>query len=177
MRALGTTGGLGIARASAQYRFGSSGASNVSFGARGGYLGSGTLDAIFSATYLANRVDHDLALAASLPRPFVGGEAHLRIGRFLVGALYEDALGVHRLGYDRRLDALLAVEGIPLWGTTLLDLRAAYASRGAWRPGPTEHALHANLGIRVYSWLSVEAYAENGATLEGGGAVSLRFEP
>lgn len=176
-RALGKNGGLGILRASAQHRFGSYRASSVTLGARGGYLGGGTLDAIFNATYLAHREEHLNALSESRGRPFLGGELHLRVGRFVLGALFEDALGVRRLGFDRRLDALLGFEGFPLWGTTLLDVRVAYASRGVFRVGPTEHALYSNAGVRFSSWMSVEAYAVYGERLEGGAGISLRFEP
>lgn len=188
LRALGQNGGLGIVRASAQHRFGSYRASSITLGARGGYLGRHTLDAVFNATYLAHREAHLNALSEARGRPFLGGELHLRAGRFVIGALFEDALGARRLGFDRRLDALLGFEGFPLWGTTLLDVRIAYASRGVFRGSPgdaasrsplgsTAHALYSNAGVRLSSWMSVEAYAVYGERLEGGGGVSLRFEP
>lgn len=174
-RALGKNGALGVLRAEAEYRPRSSNA--FSLGLRTGWLGRGTLDGLFSGTYLQSRREHLEVLDVSRSRPMIGGEAHVRVGRFVFGALYEDALGERRLGFDRRLDALVALSGLPIFGTTLLDLRVAYGSRGAFRTGPTEHALHANAGLRLTSWLHFEAFAEKGERLEGGAGISLRFEP
>ncbi len=174
-RALRENGALTVLRAEAEYRPRSSSAISLAF--RSGFLGAHTLDGLFSGTYLQSPAEHLELLAVSQSRPMIGGEAHVRVGRFTFGALYEDALGEQRLGFDRRLDALALLQGLPIFGTTLLDLRVAYASRGVFRTGPTEHALHANAGLRLTSWLHLEAYAEKGERLEGGAGISLRFEP
>jgi hypothetical protein len=177
VRALGGMGGGAMLAVDGQYRFGGAHDSAISVIARGGWLGPRSLSGLFGPTYAIDPTSHVEALDRVHHRPMLGGEINLRFNRVTIGGVFESGVGPRRDALDQVVEALLAVEGISLGGTRLLDVRAAYAARSLFRDEPRLDVLFASLRLRFASWIFVETYLQKGGTFEGGGGVTITWNP
>lgn len=174
VQALGESGFGAEARASAEHHFDHA-VSAVRVVARGGYLGPRYIGRIFGPTYLVSRAETVAALAsAAAGRGTVGGELDVILGRFTLGAMYDDGLG-RRSPFDRQAGLLLDVGHLPAGGTRFFDLRVACFSRAPVTGVPAASVVHGGARMRLSSWLSGEVYLEASASLQGGAGLTGTF--
>ena len=178
IRAQSELGAAGALTLGGEYRL-DRGVSALRFELEVAWLGPGFLASVFGPTYLAARPAHLDALASAAGRWSLQGELTMRYGRLAVGAGYGDGLAAHSHLLDRRLFALAQVEALSLGGTRLLDMRVAYAARGAFGPRDrgANDVLHTALRLRLNGWLATELYVEKSDRFEGGVGVTAAWEP
>ena len=163
---LGSDGGLSV-----QYRF--SDANSVSLQAHAGYQGPRSMYGVFGPTYLAHRIRHGDALIGTRGRAVVGGELRLDAGKWRWAVAYADGLGDGADALDRAVRGMLAVRGLALGGTRLLDVRAVYVARAWGQRRRAADVAQVGLRLRFSSWLAGEAYYQLGRRGDGGLGLTL----
>lgn len=175
-QASGDTGLAGALRLDAEYRFARGGTRALSVRFEGARAGARYLEAPFSATYAASRAATYRAIEDSLDRFTLGGEVELRLGRLVLAGGHHDAVGEGGRAFDRRSFGLAELRDLDLFGTTLVDLRLSWATRGLLTPEAVD-VVHGGLRVRFESWLFAEAYLARAEGFEGGVGLSAAFLP
>lgn len=154
-----------------------SGATSVTVELDAGYAGSRFVPGLFGPTYAHERRAHLEALDATVGRPTLGARMGLRFSKIAVEAAYGQSIGAHRAAIDRRLEVVVEAQSLSLFGTRLLDLRVAYASRAPFGAEPTLDTLQGGARLRLFSWMFAEAYVQKGRALEAGAGVTVAWLP
>jgi len=98
------------------------------------------------------------------------------VGPLVVSGGHHDAVGANAQVLERRSFGLIEVRDLALFGTTLADVRVAYAARGLLQDAAVD-VLHGGLRLRFRSWLYAEAYLAKTAGFEGGFGLVGAFVP
>lgn len=175
-QASGVLGWAGTLRLDAEYRFARGGTEALSLRVEGARAGAGYLESPFWATYAASRAQTFRAVEGSADRFTLGGEIELRLGRLVLTGGHHDAVGPGGRALDRRSFGLAELRDLDLFGTTLVDLRLSWATRGILTPEAVD-VLHGGLRIRLDSWLFAEAYLSRAEGFEGGVGMTAAFVP
>ncbi len=147
----------------------------ISLEAYTGYLGPQSLRGLFGPTYLAHRAAHLDALSESGRRYAFGGEVRFDYGKWRLMAGYGDSSGDGAVALDRTVRGMVAVEGLALGATRLVDLRAVYVARAFGDRSKMTDVAQVALRVRFNRWLSSEAYFQLGEGEDGGGGLTLQW--
>ncbi len=153
------------------------GATSVTVELEAGYAGSHFVPGLFGPTYAHERRAHLEAMDATAGRPTLGGRTAVRLGKLALEVGYGQSIGANRAAIDRRLQVVLEAQSLSLFGTRLLDLRVAYASRAPFGDEATLDMLQGGARLRLFSWLFAEAYAQKGRAFEAGAGVTVAWLP
>ncbi|MFO0726851.1 MAG: C40 family peptidase [Myxococcota bacterium] len=175
-RALAVTGFGGQASVDFSWRFQRGGSQSLMLRFFGGAYGPGFVEELFGPSYLIHRPETFLALREGVGRGGLGGEASLRISKLVASVGFADAPFGHPGALDRRLFALVELNELRIFGTTLLDLRAAYAARAPFTSDSVD-VLHVGARLRFTSWLFAEAYLAKTERVEGGAGLAIAWIP
>lgn len=172
----GESGAAASARVDAEYRWARGGTGAVSVRLQGAHAWSGYVPGIFGATYAAARPETYALLETTGDRFTLGGELSLRVGPLVVSGGHQDAVGADAQVLERRSFGLVELRDLALFGTTLADVRVAYAARGLLHDAAVD-VLHGGLRLRFRSWLYAEAYLAKTTGFEGGFGLVGAFIP
>lgn len=175
-QASGDTGWAGTMRLDAEYRFARGGTEALSLRFEGARAGSRFLEAPFSATYAVSRGETYRSIEGALDRFTLGGELQLRLGRFVLSGGHHDAVGEGGQAFDRRSFGLAELRDLDLFGTTLVDLRVSWATRGILTDEAVD-VVHGGLRVRFETWLFAEAYLARAEGFEGGVGLTAALLP